>query len=1065
MPEPEKLRGVALIKEPKPAAKAKRRYGRWFFTFGVVLPLLAVIFETTTHFCAQNFFDPFPSNGHVLLFLLIPFSNYLTWLSSRRDLSQHCFFMALVSGMAMGIGCLYTLMFLPITPTCCMWSLALGFGLLGLAPVLSLPCSWLSGKAVCNLAESQRTYFSAHQVEHIGHLIILVMVIAVELPSTMTRVHLAEATKGDVPAITWLRRWGSKEVLLRACYERSGRATDILGSLYENSHPISVEAARDVFYKVTGQAYNSVALPASARATLTHAGIIANASVFNEGVEDEFDLDNDVAGESVATVARGLSAKEVTVSGGVNNTAALATINWSIDFDNKSKYDREGRLKLLLPRDAVVSGATITMDGKTRDATILAREEARAIYRANAEKKLDPLLVSVCGRDQILIQAYPIRPASAVKINLEIQAPVQIDPQGNEVLALPGISEKNFQMGDAVKLDIKSASKYSELPATMVQRSLVGAPTAGDRQFDYELTGTCPLKDLTTYGAFLHWDKKVQNNADGSAPVVYTWLINPQGPTEYIERTLLPVQFPSSENINIVVDGSVSMKDYLPQIAKALEQMDGNARFSLRVVGDQTEMLLPPGSTKSSPEFQAAIKKLSEYKAQGGQDGTEDILLIYSLVRNDADILWIHGPQPLRTDFTFSAGPGRGKLYDLQVVAGPNVLGEASADSTSFIPVPRYKDLTADLSALLRDLARPTNTATACVLIDGQRVTPPPPPPPCSEYKLTPAKDPGMEVDQRLAQIWVNQAVAQAAPEARQGFAPIVNQLHVVTPISSAVVIPTVEDKMALHPPIPRKTFTAAAREAVKEAGRLLFMRTIGAMSILNAVGPMMQNEELKQKDVVLDRPAWPQRATDSLSAAAPPAIEQNRKIASAAPAAAPEQIFDKKDMVGGKTGGGDSFGGGASDGAKMPLAGADDQLKTTSATYGIRRKGETLVPARIESQLAAAPPAISEKEQAEAKDKDASLVAKMQPYSNAQDSLGAAPQGATTNYLTQVQDERPVSKTLRISGKDSPSSSAAVAARQKKGPLNLKVLLVIFFGLLGATVLLVSIFQKRQKP
>lgn len=88
-----------------------------------------------------------------------------------------------------------------------------------------------------------------------------------------------------------------------------------------------------------------------------------------------------------------------------------------------------------------------------------------------------------------------------------------------------------------------------------------------------------------------------------------------------------------------------------------------------------------------------------------------------------------------------------------------------------------------------------------------------------------------------------------------------------------------------------------------------------------------------------------------------------------------------------------------------------------------------------------------------------------MQPYSNAQDSLGAAPQGATTNYLTQVQDERPVSKTLRISGLDSPSSSAAVAAPEKKGPLNLKVLLVIFFGLLGATVLLVSIFQKRQKP
>jgi hypothetical protein len=291
----------------------------------------------------------------------------------------------------------------------------------------------------------------------------------------------------------------------------------------------------------------------------------------------------------------------------------------------------------------------------------------------------------------------------------------------------------------------------------------------------------------------------------------------------------------------------------------------------------------------------------------------------------------------------------------------------------------------------------------------------------------------------------------------------MVNQLHVVTPISSAVVIPTAEDQVALHPTKPRKTFTTAAQEAVKEAGRLLFMKTIGAMGIINAVGPMKENAELKQKEVVLDRPVWPQRTTDSISAAAPPAFEQNHKIASTAPAAAPEQIFDKKDVVGGKAGGGDSFGTGSSDAAKMPLAGADDPL-TTTGTYALRRKTETLAPSQNESQLAAAPPAIAEKEQAQSNDKDASLVAKMQPNSQAQDSLGAAPQlqGATNNYLSNVQEDRPFSKTLRIPNFDSATGSAAMAQPDKTIQIDLKILLVIFFGLLGATLLLLRIFRRR---
>ena len=54
-----------------------RKKGMFFFFFGVVLPVLAVLFESKYHFCAEHYFDPFPTAGHVVLFLLIPFSNFL----------------------------------------------------------------------------------------------------------------------------------------------------------------------------------------------------------------------------------------------------------------------------------------------------------------------------------------------------------------------------------------------------------------------------------------------------------------------------------------------------------------------------------------------------------------------------------------------------------------------------------------------------------------------------------------------------------------------------------------------------------------------------------------------------------------------------------------------------------------------------------------------------------------------------------------------------------------------------------------------------------------------------
>lgn len=771
------------------AARTKPLHGSWFFFFGVVLPVVALLFETTTHFCAQNFFDPFPTNGHVLLFSLIPFSNFLTWLAGRRDLSEHCFFRALLSGMAMGIGVLYTLMFLPITAKCCMGIAFLGFGLLGLAPLLSLPCSWLSGKDVCHLADSKKTYFSAHQVEHIGHLIILVMVIAVELPSTLTRVHLAEAVQKptDIAPITWLRQWGNQEVMLRACYERSGRATDILGTLYENSHPISVDAVRDVFYKVTGQPYNTVAIPASARATLKHADIQPD-SVFNQGVDDEFDIDNDVAGESVATVARGLSAKDASVKARIDSTKALCSIDWSISFKNDSQIDREARFKLHLPVDGVVTKASITVNGRTRYATVMARQAARAIYRAQAEKKRDPLLVSISGRDEILVQSYPVRPQSDVKINLEIAAPMQIDPRGGEAISLPAVGEQNFKNDLPVAVDLQGCDKFDLFPAGLKQALVAGVGGSGENIFSNAVTGFAQLKDLTAYGALVHLDSKAPGAhplKDGEAvlrnisPVEYAPLKSQNLCVGYAVRKLEALHYKGGDRIDIVIDGSASMKNYIPEIAQTLSKLSPNIVDSITVIGDKVDaLLLRDDRDKASKEtYDRAIDKLKNYSAVGGQDNAP---WLSNLHNPHSNVIWFHGPQPAsnssQCQLALLAPLSMPRIFDIQMVEGVNDIATKLKTNPNFVRLPRIRSLSEDLLTLFQDLAVPNEKASPQFTTS-----------PADIWSMANAAA-GSECDDRLAKIWLNKQISSGGLIDSNIYA-LVNSLAIVTPISSAVVI------------------------------------------------------------------------------------------------------------------------------------------------------------------------------------------------------------------------------------------------------------------------------------
>jgi len=754
---------------------------------GVLLPLLAALFEATTHFCAHRFFDPFPSTSHLILFLLIPLSNFLALLARHNNLSEHYASMALLSGMAAGVAVMYSLMFLPIVGWSLLFTLAVGFGLLGLAPLIAVPCTIGGGKIICRLA-SNKTYFDPHQVEHFGHLIILVMVISIELPSTLTRVHLemADNKTQSKDGINWLRKYGNNEVMLRACYERSGRATDILGSLYEAAHPLSVDHARRIYYQVTGQPFNSVPLPAGARATISHAGLAPDIAGVNAKVEDEFDLDADIAGETVSGQARGLSLVKSGINGKIDSDALLADLSWSLDFTNKSRYDREARAKLLLPAGAVIDGATLTVDGVEHNAEIMVRKKARAVYVQSVVQRQNPLLISTCGPDEVLLQCFPIEPGKTVGIRLSLACRLTFIDDGRAAVPLPIIVEKNFVQVVPVILDLKGSHSLTGFD----RRNVVTDRANSSKPQSANAASLSSLNEILDVSSLDTLRSPVSAIRDPQCTTVFCHNTFDGGRT-IVDRRIAPETNKPPTKLLIIIDGSKFMAADVDEIAKGLKALPASVPIELRLISDETKTLFSGTIGGSQTTFNEAIAALQNSEFVGGQD--DSLALIYLARKAIADpgtaVLWIHGAQPVckakKEDLQklLKQDVEHPLVYDFTVCAGPAEILNGIYPCSSFVRVTRTADISSDLQGLYRSWKSPASA-------DG-------------EFSSIPYREgevvPGHETYPSLAQLYASNQILQDVSRLdsidqtvdQTQAAQLAQDYHLVTPVSSAVVTST----------------------------------------------------------------------------------------------------------------------------------------------------------------------------------------------------------------------------------------------------------------------------------
>lgn len=616
--------------------------GLGFLIFGVIIPAIALIFEVNTHTMAGVLFDPFPSVWHVLLFSFIPISNLIVYLAVRINLVSMYAITSLMSGFAMGIAILYSLMFATKLPAIANTfinhselAFLVMFHPLLYAPLLSVAPLFNAGHVITLLGARQRAFFDGAQLKHFGHIVILIMVLSIEAPSTLTRIYLSKALEPDFSsrqmtqrynqdAVNWLRSWGSREVMLRACYERSGRATDILGSLYEDQHPISVDEARNVFYLVTGESFNEAAIPASFRSTLKHNGAMQDVNGLNGNASDEFDIDTDIAGSKVSGFARGLSTSDSSITGKIDTTNSIASFDWTCTFENSTYVPREARAQIKLPPGACVSGATIWLDGKKKVATIEERSQARNTYVSSVyNHKKDPLLVSMVGPSTVLVQCYPVVRGQVTKIDLHIIAPLESINNGKAQLVLPIFSERNFAFKNDNKIKLESATKFD------IKNNVI------------EL------------------ERSAQNNA------FFKSAANPRPDTLYV-----------------VVDGSVKMQPYMAEVVEGLKALPVTDVQIIKVLDGETVY-------KNKAE---ALSDLNSTKCAGGQDTSQCVAdTLYQCLVNPnpgrpSAVLWIHTTQPVsqpRAELFISDifkqlkdSSTKKYIYDYQIVPGSNKLVE-----------------------------------------------------------------------------------------------------------------------------------------------------------------------------------------------------------------------------------------------------------------------------------------------------------------------------------------------------------------------------------------------------
>lgn len=764
----------SISRDSGPAHATVRPLRRWarvlLWPFAVVLPLVAIGVELSTRMCAEELFDPLPTAFHVVLVFVVPLANLAALLALRRAPNARTSnvrvwrVVRFGNGLAIGVAAYYALLFLPLTPISVLFVIYYGLGLLSLAPLINVICGLGLWRAL------RRRAPVASPANWWGLAASFAMLLALAAPPAITRFAMVRAAEGigeqRVRALRLLRSIGDREVLLRACYDRSGEAGDLLTMLL-GAERIGPTLARDLYYRVTGDPFNSVPPPRLS-------------SFRGEGLDDSWDFEQ--GGAEVGGVLRGLSLAASRVDGSLDGDAALGYLEWTLEFRNDAALPREARAVIALPPGGVVTRATLWIAGEEREAAFGGRGAVRAAYEKVVRAQRDPLLVTTAGPDRVLVQCFPVPVAGTMKVRIGVTTPLLVETASRARLLLPHFVERNFAVAPELRhalwidSDAGLAALDEEEPPIAGQPALVAERGAAAST----VRGLLDDKALARRSIV----------ADRRTDVVTSWANDPQEPAFDVVESLQPAAARVPGRVVVVLDGSRALAGEADALREVLTDVQAEPRGgrapSIVLAGDEIVDLKP--------------NEVKRGRFAGGTDNVAALVTAWDDVARDPDalVLWVHGPQPValgRADELMqrcARRPEGPRLVALAATPGPNRVLDALDGCPWAEVAARRGTLAADLRALLAGGA-PSGTTLV----------------PRLERVAAGTRREGAEkTSVHLVRLWAREEALRRAAVASPGRGPsdFAVRYSLVTPWSGAVVLETVREMEAegLAPGIPQ---------------------------------------------------------------------------------------------------------------------------------------------------------------------------------------------------------------------------------------------------------------------
>ena len=747
--------------EEQPYQQPYRPKAHVFILFGgVILPIISITLEASTHICADTFFDPIPTVWHLLLVVFVPLAQLQGWFALRRGAPDRLTLAGLTNGVVIGISIFYSIVYLPLFPIGALLIL-IGFGVLPLTPMFSLLAALLIRRNLKRIAASAppKTFAVNRRTVFFGVLFAATMIGLTELPGTLTRVGLQKAASNSpeerAKGIRFLREFGNKDALLRSCFNRTGWATDLLGYTFSVRDPVSTTEARKIYYRVTGETFDSSAPPERIGGRMLP--------------QEEFDFDPDQGGVTVGRTLKGLSLINSKLDGSVDADGAVGYMEWTLVFQNESTVSREARAEVQLPPGGVVSRLTLWVNGEAREAAFGGRSQVRTAYQQVAiRQRRDPVLVTTAGRDRILIQCFPVLPDRQMMVRVGITVPLMLENLDEARLLLPHFTNRNFRIPDNLKHSVWIESKQRMEGWTRESiRSASGAFVFRDMVLDADLSS--PLTSI-----------RFQRATAG-----YIWSKDPFDP-KFVVTQWIKQQTPAHlRRIVFVIDTSERMRESVSQIQEALQSLpkDFDVKFILADNDGSSE-------GKDLAVLWSGDDLLRSATLGGGADNEHALLKAWDIAAatpgNNA-IVWIHSPQRLlfggieELIQRFDRRPYGPTLYAVQTSVGPDEIEKKLDGINEVKSLTRTDYLSTDLKKLFAQLTGQSPTfefMRSSKKLDGG-------------LDLTGA----VETSDHLARLWANDEVRRIATPGDAQFTDAATALAVryelVTPVSGAVVLET----------------------------------------------------------------------------------------------------------------------------------------------------------------------------------------------------------------------------------------------------------------------------------